>query len=505
MYISNMELENFRCFPGTTSINFCKKINYFVGNNNCGKTTILKAIDFLLSGGKREDWVNKNYKDKPMSVKITLKDSNISKYLNTEKLKKYKKYIKDNTEIVLRRRSEEKELESKNATNKLTIKNIGIFNPKSKDFENPTGVDKMINALFDAQFVYSDLDNSEYQDFHKTKIVGKLIYSYIKEFQKNDKWKSLENAHKEVFESNDNDSLNKKLRPLEEKLEKIMSDQYGTTKVSFHFEVPSIDYFFNAGEILLKENGTETAASEKGTGMQRALALSLIQAFAQRTHGKDEKPIIFFIDEPETFLHPKAQDKLMSAFDKLSEQSQIFITTHSPYLLKHFNKEKDQLVILSRKNNVLQIKTSVNLNLFPNSPTWGEINFVAFDVVSEEFHTELFEYLHYEAGEKNMTYNEGKFTVGNDLASFDAWLAEQEGCVITDEKHEHSYKKHKDLTMTCYIRNWIDHPGKQTDLSNDKNKLSKSRKKPTEKEIKESIQFMIKTIKKLESIKSPDN
>lgn len=49
--------------------------------------------------------------------------------------------------------------------------------------------------------------------------------------------------------------------------------------------------------------------------------------------------------------------------------------------------------------------------------------------------------------------------------------------------------------MTCYIRNWIDHPGKQTDLSNDKNKLSKSRKKPTEKEIKESIQFMIKTIK----------
>lgn len=41
----------------------------------------------------------------------------------------------------------------------MTIKNIGIYNPISKVFENPTGVDKMIGVLFDAQFVYSDLDN----------------------------------------------------------------------------------------------------------------------------------------------------------------------------------------------------------------------------------------------------------------------------------------------------------------------------------------------------------
>ena len=360
----------------------------------------------------------------------------------------------------------------------------------------------MIGALFDAQFVYSDLDNDEYQDFHKTKIVGKLIYSYTKDFQKGNVWKDFENAHQKAFGK---DGIKDQLKPLEIKLENIMSDQYGTTGVSFHFDVPNIDYFFNAGEILLDENGIKTPASEKGTGMQRALALSLIQVYAQENHGDDEKPIIFLIDEPETFLHPQAQDKLLLALNKLSEQSQIFITTHSPYLLKHFNSEKDKLIILSRKNNTPQIKLGVNLNLFPNSPTWGEINFVAFDFVSEEFHIELFEYLHNEASEKNMTYNEGKFTVGNNLTSFDAWLAEQDGCVITDEKHEHSYNDHKDLTMTCYIRNWIDHPGKQTDLSNDKNKLSNAREKPTEKEIKESIQFMIKTIRKLKSITSPDN
>lgn len=502
MYISNMKLENFRCFPGTTSFDFCKGINYFVGNNNCGKTTILKAIDFLLSANSKEEWINIANKNKEVSVEITLKDKNFANILSGENLKKYNKYI-DNKEITLRRSSEETTwIDSKNKEKKLTIKNIGIYNPTSQAFENPTGVDKMIGVLFDAQFVYSDLDNDDYQDFHKTKIVGKLISSYTKSFQKGQIWKNFESAHQKAFGKN---GLKKQLIPLEQKLENIMSAQYGTTGVSFHFDVPSIDYFFNAGEILLDENGIKTPASEKGTGMQRALALSLIQVYAQENHGDDEKPIIFLIDEPETFLHPQAQDKLLLALNKLSEQSQIFITTHSPYLLKHFNNEKDKLIILSRKNNTPQIKLGVNLNLFPNSPTWGEINFVAFDFVSGEFHIELFEYLHNEASEKNMTYNEGKFTVGNDLASFDAWLAEQEGCVITDEKHEHSYKDHKDLTMTCYIRNWIDHPGEQTDLSNDKNKLSNARKKPTEKEIKESIQFMIKTIKKLKSITSPVN
>lgn len=77
--------------------------------------------------------------------------------------------------------------------------------------------------------------------------------------------------------------------------------------------------------------------------MQRALALSLIQLYAKITNkseGTIEKPIIFLIDEPETFLHPKAQNKLMEAFNELSRKSQIFITTHSPYLLKLFDKNR---------------------------------------------------------------------------------------------------------------------------------------------------------------------
>ena len=87
-----------------------------------------------------------------------------------------------------------------------------------------------------------------------------------------------------------------------------MSDQYGDSKVEFNFGLPELENFFKNGNILLEENGIKTAASDKGTGMQRALALSLIQVYADIDKSSDtnDKPFFFFIDEPETFLHPQA-------------------------------------------------------------------------------------------------------------------------------------------------------------------------------------------------------
>ncbi len=48
----------------------------------------------------------------------------------------------------------------------IISQNIRVYNPNSNEtgiekYENPTGIDKTIAALFDAQFVYSDLKNEE--------------------------------------------------------------------------------------------------------------------------------------------------------------------------------------------------------------------------------------------------------------------------------------------------------------------------------------------------------
>lgn len=59
MYISKIRLVNFRCFEGKEELTFCSGVNYFVGNNNSGKTTVFKAIEFLKFGKTKDGWITK--------------------------------------------------------------------------------------------------------------------------------------------------------------------------------------------------------------------------------------------------------------------------------------------------------------------------------------------------------------------------------------------------------------------------------------------------------------
>lgn len=488
MYISKMKLENFRCFKGTTELNFCPGVNYFVGNNNSGKTTIFKAIEFLKSGKTKEEWITKGVdKKEEVSVEITIKGENLKDFLQTDNLKKYHTYLINDSEIILKRSSETSLW--KNNTKKITIRNISIYNPNNGFFENPTGVDNMISELFDAQFVYSDLNNNEFQNLGKsTTIVGKLINAITEDFQNSDEWKNFEKAHTDAFGDK---GFASNLTNLQKRVEKLMADQYGETNVEFSFGVPTIENFFKTGQILLEDNGIKTDVSEKGTGMQRALALTLIQVYAQIDTKNEEisKPIFFFIDEPETFLHPIAQNKLIDSLNKLSEQNQVFITTHSPYLLKNFNSS-NKLSIFSRDQQTLRITEDVKLNMFPHSPTWGEINYKAFKIPSVEFHIDLFGFLHKKASDANKTYSDGSKTVSKSIVSFDQWLYEKNSEFSTNENHQNVVRTHTDKSMTTYIRNYIDHPGEDSTLPSGKKRLN-----PTMEEIKNSIDNMLNILK----------
>ena len=244
------------------------------------------------------------------------------------------------------------------------------------------------------------------------------------------------------------------------KISKVLKDQYGDGEVKFNFGLPEINNFFKTGTLLLSDNGISTSVSEKGTGMQRALALSLIQVYAGVLDNEEEKlskPIMFFIDEPETFLHPKAQDKLIDSLNKISEKYQVFITTHSPYLLKKFDCRTQQINIFSKNDDGVNfVSDKRELNLFgTTSPTIGEINYIAFGVNSVEFHNELYGFIQAKAideDEKNYFEKE-----------FDKWLVDKG---VTQDKDYHRLLKNGNIqqeqkTLPTLIRNIIHHPENQ--------------------------------------------
>jgi len=202
--------------------------------------------------------------------------------------------------------------------------------------------------------------------------------------------------------------------------------------------------------------------------MQRALALSLIQVYAEisaelEDDEKVSKPLLFFIDEPETFLHPTAQYKLLDALEKISADSQIFVTTHSPYLLKKYSAESHALFIFS-KNKGSHVKPSTSLSLFgAMSPTWGEINYIAFNLASEEFHNELYGYIQ----EKSILEDEKNYYP----KEFDNYLASKGAAKTKPYIHlmADGSELNYNATPHTYIRNVIHHPEntKNTRFSHD--------------------------------------
>ncbi len=67
--------------------------------------------------------------------------------------------------------------------------------------------------------------------------------------------------------------------------------------------------------------------SHKGAGYRRLFMVARFRYLANKNKGSN---VVYLIEEPETFLHPSAQQDLLEALKFLSEDNQVIITTHSP-------------------------------------------------------------------------------------------------------------------------------------------------------------------------------
>lgn len=349
-----------------------------------GKTTIFEALNFITKYSKKDVYISKKHENEDISVEIELDE--VEKFEGS--LKKYNPYIKDK-KLIIKRSSKQSTIkqgeDGKEKTVHLDIKKVGILNPYKNQFENPTGIDRTVSNLIDPQIIYADIHNEDYQDFGSSKITGKLIQEISKNFIESETFKKLKEAHESAFGNN---GIKKYLKDTEEKIDNILKKQFGESTMEFEFNFPSVNDLLKKGRILSTEQGTKTDISEKGNGLQRALALAIIQIYSKMENKNDNMQ--YLIDEPEIYLHPNAQDKLMESLVNLSNDgNQIFITTHSPYILRHYKEPYDSIIIISLDENGVKHINNVNSLMF-HPTSIGEVTYKAFGVPTIDFHQMLF-------------------------------------------------------------------------------------------------------------------
>lgn len=103
--------------------------------------------------------------------------------------------------------------------------------------------------------------------------------------------------------------------------------------------------FFRSLRVHPKLSGEVRSFDELGTGQSQVLALAFAYAFA-KAYGKSEGTILV-IDEPESNLHPLAQQWLASRLNGLVAPGlQVVVTTHSPHFVDLTKPEN--LVMVSK-------------------------------------------------------------------------------------------------------------------------------------------------------------
>lgn len=490
MYIKNLTLQNVKSFRGEHRFEFASGLNFFVGDNNGGKSTVFESMLFLFEGPSASKWTPESFytTDATEPTRVTADIAgDVSQLVATEKFAKLSPYVFTDTDgasiIRVERSSHIREVTQSNKTVKLDVKKFCFWNPTTAQFENATGIDALARAMIDFEAIWADTSPTDFMDFGTTKTLGRLLDVAFKRFAETERWTSLLAAHKSAFSSED-DSFVAHTRGLADEIQNLVRQQYGHADIRFGFEFPDPSLFMKMGNLLVDDGAGETPISGKGSGMQRAMTLGVIQLYAKSEALADTsspKPLILLLDEPETWLHPTAQLRLADALSAIAKQEQVFLITHSPYLIRKFDANNHQLAVFTGQGADRDVRNSASMGMLgTGEPTWGEINYRAFGICSHEFHNELYGYVQKHLDDQRSDDRPTKekelddFLVASGFARTKQWARSQTVIHAT--------------TVSVYIRNSIHHP------ENELNTVA------TDAEFEESTRMLVALVESLNPV-----
>lgn len=117
--------------------------------------------------------------------------------------------------------------------------------------------------------------------------------------------------------------------------------------------------------------------------------------------------VIYAIEEPETSQHSDNQRILIEAFKTLASvaNTQVILTTHSSYIVKQLQFTDLRLIKENEEGN------KEILGVLPGQlqyPSLNEVNYIAFNEVTEEYHDELYSFIEFQGWKSS--YIQGKPT-----------------------------------------------------------------------------------------------
>jgi predicted ATP-dependent endonuclease of OLD family len=333
MKIVSIGIEKFR------SIEKCwveiNEVCALVGSNNVGKSALLRALNcFFNYDSERENFIDGTHDYSNRAIpKIDVVFAKVSNKL-------IYKSIKDKSgNIHIRLTFDSTKKKKEKYQYKLENKFFELSN------------ELLLQIKSDIQFVYIPTSR-DYKEtvLNEKSILKELLDVYLKKHtEKRNRLKPKIEEAVQYFNKNALKKISQDLQnlyPLSRKF--TISIDYDKNDIDYHILLRDLCVKIYQGEKSFKMIDT-------GSGVQSMINIALYRLLSNLKHNN----FVIGIEEPEINLHPQAQKELVKEFKTISDNVQIFFTTHSSVIIDQL-KHSDILLFNRIEDKTRNFKTIVN-------------------------------------------------------------------------------------------------------------------------------------------------
>ena len=415
MKLKRIEINKFRSIE---QVNVdIDNLTMFIGENNAGKSNILRAVELFYQDSVKdideESFYFKN-RNEPISIILTFdrltehdrKQKYLKHWIYRDSIK-VKKLVEHNTQSQkyettfygwqakpcdayfdlsrfddykgdISKIVKEKSLPEYFKTDKGTVTQTSYKDGVAKHIEdgkvtfgdpdwmkNPAGLKEVFADLLPKFYLVPAVKDA--QDESKATqqtVLGKLISDLTNRIVlKNPKFEEVKEQleglkrYLNKSETGDDSERLQEIKDFESTITGIIGENMPGTKVGIEIVTPELVDLFKDVNITLDDT-LSTSIDSKGHGLQRALILAYIRAYAKTIgtvmveEGHQEalvKNFILAIEEPELYLHPNGQRKMISVLENITSTDQVLACTHSNFFVDMFQYKN--IVIVCRDGN----------------------------------------------------------------------------------------------------------------------------------------------------------
>jgi predicted ATP-dependent endonuclease of OLD family len=216
-----------------------------------------------------------------------------------------------------------------------------------EDIALESGFDNTIKALFpEPIYIPAVKDLSDEMKTKDSASFGKLLnilLDVIEDDMKEAKevFEKLREKLNKTYDNDGNlisDDRLEKVRQIEETIQKNLNATFKNVSIELEIPQPEIKTILSSANITA-DDGVKGPIDNKGDGFKRAITFSILRSYVELSHTKEwqkeetskqKDKFLFLFEEPELYLHPKAQNILFEALVLIAKKHQMIVTTHSP-------------------------------------------------------------------------------------------------------------------------------------------------------------------------------